>query len=923
MGDRYNGDDYRSPRTYPPRPDVNKTIYVGNLRYDTEEKTVHDWFEKYYGPVSHVKMIYDKETGRSKGFCFVSFEDEQDATEALNDSNGRDLDGGIIRVNHARGPPSFPPGRRSFDGPPRGRGGYVGGRGDGYGSGGRSGGGYGRGGYGGRGGYQHYGEGGGGRGGEYAEERDRERYSPRRSRSPPRGGKHDRDHRDDDYYDEEGGAPKGAEGGTKRRRRASPSPSKSRSSGERSPSYSSGSPSESSAGEEHRAERERGTADKAKGGSAKQPPSSEAVKKEMMRLRKAEAELTFRVKALENELKAGKASREKLEAQLESQQEEAAGQLKTKEETIRKYRQWLGALLECTTKLSAGRAAAAAAEAEVKQREGDLALLNEEVAAFMSKARWVLTMMRVLERLIRDTQRSADLALLNEEVTAFMSKARWVMTKDSVEQLKKDLYCWSDLALLNAEVAAFMSKAREERLSSRRARREERSAAAATPAPAEGEEDGQQHLDYDEMVHSYEQAAAEAEHHGTDEAQLAEAMQYAVDEDGAAAAAAGEAPEGGWGNTKEGAAGNATPGHAGTNDVAAKFAPGIKFKLQVYEEHLKQLDLSGARRQHQDKMNAKGGSRVAFIWLSKKAFIAGVADDQGYAWAIAKCLAEAGAEIALGVWPPALSIFQTSMRQGKFDGSRKLLDGRMMEFAKIMPMDAVFDRREDVPEEVASNKRYAGITGWTVSETAEKVRSEWGRIDVLVHSLANGPEVKKPLLETSRAGYLAAVSASAYSLVSMMQHFGPNMNEGGAVVSMTYQAADRVIPGYGGGMSSAKAALQSDTRVLAYEAGRKWGVRVNTISAGPLGSRAAKAIGFIDDMINYSHANAPIHKEMRAMEVGALAAFLCSPLASAVTGHVCWCDNGLSVMGLATDSKTLEKEFGEMEKGAPHQATAT
>ncbi len=56
MGDRYNGDDYRSPRTYPPRPDVNKTIYVGNLRYDTEEKTVHDWFEKYYGPVSHVKV---------------------------------------------------------------------------------------------------------------------------------------------------------------------------------------------------------------------------------------------------------------------------------------------------------------------------------------------------------------------------------------------------------------------------------------------------------------------------------------------------------------------------------------------------------------------------------------------------------------------------------------------------------------------------------------------------------------------------------------------------------------------------------------------------------------------------------------------------------------------------------------------------
>lgn len=74
-----------------------------------------------------------------------------------------------------------------------------------------------------------------------------------------------------------------------------------------------------------------------------------------------------------------------------------------------------------------------------------------------------------------------------------------------------------------------------------------------------------------------------------------------------------------------------------------------------------------------------------------------------------------------------------------------------------------------------------------------------------VHSLANGPEVTKPLLETSRKGYLAALSASSYSFVSMMQRFGPIMNEGGAAVSLTYIASEQVIPGYGGGMSSAKA----------------------------------------------------------------------------------------------------------------------
>ena len=222
-------------------------------------------------------------------------------------------------------------------------------------------------------------------------------------------------------------------------------------------------------------------------------------------------------------------------------------------------------------------------------------------------------------------------------------------------------------------------------------------------------------------------------------------------------------------------------------------------------------------------------------------------------------------------------------------------------------MDAVFDTTADVPADIAENKRYAGAAGFTISETAAKVEADFGKIDIMVHSLANGPEVQKPLLETSRNGYLAAMSASAYSYVSMLQRFGPLMNEGGAAVSLTYLASERVIPGYGGGMSSAKAALEYDTKVLAYEAGRKYKVRVNTISAGPLGSRAARAIGFIDDMIRYSYANAPNQKELAAQEVGNVAAFLCSPLASAVTGHVMYVDNGLNTMGLAVDSKTLER----------------
>uniref|UniRef100_O24258 Enoyl-[acyl-carrier-protein] reductase [NADH], chloroplastic n=1 Tax=Petunia hybrida TaxID=4102 RepID=O24258_PETHY len=289
----------------------------------------------------------------------------------------------------------------------------------------------------------------------------------------------------------------------------------------------------------------------------------------------------------------------------------------------------------------------------------------------------------------------------------------------------------------------------------------------------------------------------------------------------------------------------------------------------------------------------------------KRAFIAGIADDNGYGWAIAKSLAAAGAEILVGTWVPALNIFETSLRRGKFDESRVLPDGSLMEIAKVYPLDAVFDSPEDVPEDVKSNKRYAGSSNWTVKEVAESVKQDFGTIDILVHSLANGPEVSKLLSETSRKGYLAAISASSYSFISLLRHFLPIINPGGATISLTYIASERIIPGYGGGMSSAKAALESDTKVLAFEAGRKHKVRVNTISAGPLASRAAKAIGFIDMMINYSLENAPLQKELYAEEVGNTAAFLASPLASAITGATVYVDNGLNAMGVGVDTPSF------------------
>merc|ERR1719326_1772163 len=129
------------------------------------------------------------------------------------------------------------------------------------------------------------------------------------------------------------------------------------------------------------------------------------------------------------------------------------------------------------------------------------------------------------------------------------------------------------------------------------------------------------------------------------------------------------------------------------------------------------------------------------------------------------------------------------------------------------------------------------------------------------------------------------------------------MNPGGSVLSLTYIASEKVIPGYGGGMSRAKSALESDTRTLAWEAGRKWGLRVNTISAGPLKSRAASAISekgsksFIEVGIDYCRENAPLPKDLTSDDVGMSAAFLLSPMSV---------DNGMHAMGMVQSAAVAQ-----------------
>jgi len=288
----------------------------------------------------------------------------------------------------------------------------------------------------------------------------------------------------------------------------------------------------------------------------------------------------------------------------------------------------------------------------------------------------------------------------------------------------------------------------------------------------------------------------------------------------------------------------------------------------------------------------------------KRAFVAGVSDDQGFGFAIAKHLAMAGASVCIGTWPPTYNILTKLISLGKIKQSLALPGGGELVFERIYPFDADFDTYDDMSEAQREDRRYKAHGDVSVAGTAQRMLADFGEkpLDIVVHSLANGPEVKKALVHTSRKGYLAAVGTSAYSFVSLVSKLGPLLRPNASFLNLTFMASERVIPGYGGGMSSAKAALESDTRTLAFEAGRIYGARVNAISAGAWGSRAASAIGLIEKMIEYGERNAPLPHAITPADVGATAAFLSSPLAAGITGSIVYVDKGMHAMGIAVDA---------------------
>jgi enoyl-[acyl-carrier protein] reductase I len=273
----------------------------------------------------------------------------------------------------------------------------------------------------------------------------------------------------------------------------------------------------------------------------------------------------------------------------------------------------------------------------------------------------------------------------------------------------------------------------------------------------------------------------------------------------------------------------------------------------------------------------------------------------GFAWYIAKALQAAGARLVFSCHPRLMGIVENILERDQDADTRVLPFGAgMLKVEKVLACDVSFDTLADADEKTRQDRRYQRHGDYSLQGLMAAVQKDFGVVDILVHSIAFSPEIKNKAIDTSRSAYLTALSVSAYSLTALLRWAQPLMENrpgGAAAVGLTYLGGDRVIPHYGGGMSTAKAALQIDAKQLASNLGPK-NIRVNLISAGPYESRAARAIGDIDKMRQYAAERSPLPRSIEPEEVANAAAFLCSPLASGITGHILYVDCGYNAMGV-------------------------
>jgi len=253
----------------------------------------------------------------------------------------------------------------------------------------------------------------------------------------------------------------------------------------------------------------------------------------------------------------------------------------------------------------------------------------------------------------------------------------------------------------------------------------------------------------------------------------------------------------------------------------------------------------------------------------KRALITGVASNRSIAWGIARAMHREGAELAF-----------------TYQGDK--LQGRVEKFA------AECDSNIALPCDVSSDAQIEGVF--------EGLKQHWDGLDIIIHSIAFAPreELAGSFVEsTTRQGFLSAHEISSYSFTAMAKA-GYNMMKGrnAALLTLSYLGAIRTIPNYNV-MGLAKASLEANVRYMASSLGPD-NIRVNGISAGPIKTLAAAGIGDFRKFLDYGEKNSPLRRNVTIDEVGNVAAFMCSDLASGITGEITYVDSGYNITGMGS-----------------------
>jgi len=251
------------------------------------------------------------------------------------------------------------------------------------------------------------------------------------------------------------------------------------------------------------------------------------------------------------------------------------------------------------------------------------------------------------------------------------------------------------------------------------------------------------------------------------------------------------------------------------------------------------------------------------ILEGKKALVIGVANEHSIAYGCAKAFHELGADLAI-----------TYLNQKAKPYVEPI--ARALEAPLFLPLDVA------VPGALES--------------VFEAVTAEWGKLDILVHSIAFAPkeDLQGGLLNCSAAGFSTAMDVSCHSFVRMAKLAAPLMKDGGTMFAMSYHGANKVVPTYSV-MGPVKAALEACCRYLAYELGGK-GIRVHALSPGPLKTRAASGLKDFDLLLTEAAQRAPIGELVDIMDVGFTCAFLATPYARRLSGETLYVDGGVNIM---------------------------